>query len=82
MSIYIYIYTIIIIINSTTLCIKCKVTPYHLGKTCKEYYDYIHNPKCRYCHRQLLPSNKLDVCEDTECQTKLNLACTKILVYI
>ena len=62
-------------------CISCLSTPYHLGKTCEEYYDYINSKKCRYCKKELGQDNKLTdgACNDEECKKKFSISCKKVL---
>lgn len=78
MSIYnIYLFYCI----STNWCIKCKVKPYHLGKTCEEYENSLKQRKCRYCKSILEDQeSKCDICENNEeCSKKRNRSCNRIL---
>ena len=62
-------------------CISCFSTPYHLGKTCEEYYNYINSKKCRFCEKEIGQDNKLtdEVCNDEECKERFNVSCKKVL---
>jgi hypothetical protein len=37
---------------------SCQAIPYHLGKTCKEYKDYIKSKKCRFCNQKIKEDNR------------------------
>ena len=62
-------------------CISCLSTPYHLGKTCEEYNNYINTKICRFCHAEIGQDNKLTdgVCNDEECKERFNVSCKKVL---
>ena len=62
-------------------CISCLSTPYHLGKTCEEYYSYIHSKKCRFCLKEIGKNNKFadEVCNDEECKERFIVSCKKVL---
>jgi len=62
-------------------CISCGSTPYHLGKTCEEYYDDINSKKCRFCQNKIGENNKFtdEVCNDEECKERFNVSCKKVL---
>lgn len=74
MSIYIHNFRI-------NFCAKCRVTPYHLGKTCEQYKQYIHRIPCRFCDEELKngDNKELQVCKNEECQNKLKICCNKKL---
>lgn len=64
----------------TNWCIKCNVTPYHLGKTCEEYDAYIKLRKCRYCNNILEDQESIfDICNGKECKEKRKRSCKKKL---
>ena len=61
---------------------QCNAVPYHLGYTCKEYYDLIHSKRCRYCDTPIKENNRgpdADVCNESECRTKYLASCKKTL---
>ncbi|CAI2362857.1 unnamed protein product [Moneuplotes crassus] len=64
-------------------CIKCKVKPYHIGYTCKEYKKFKKGKKCRFCG-ELIPKSKKKkgafkkVCDNQECIDQINACCDKI----
>ena len=38
---------------SKVFCKSCKVEPYHIGKTCKQFEEYKGSNKCRFCLTKL-----------------------------
>eukprot|EP01096_Ripella_sp_DP13-Kostka_P006733 TRINITY_DN2430_c0_g1_i1.p1 TRINITY_DN2430_c0_g1~~TRINITY_DN2430_c0_g1_i1.p1 ORF type:complete len:685 (+),score=256.80 TRINITY_DN2430_c0_g1_i1:184-2238(+) len=34
---------------STVFCAQCNLTPYHIGKTCRQYVESLQSKKCRFC---------------------------------
>ena len=67
-------------------CTGCRVSPYHLGRTCAEHSEYQASRHCRYCAEQLGPdstdssmANGLAVCTAAACQTSKARACTTLL---
>ena len=62
-------------------CISCQSTPYHLGKTCEEYNNYINSKKCRFCQKEIDKNNMFAdrVCNDKECKERFIVSCKKVL---
>lgn len=62
-------------------CASCRVTPYHLGRTCEQHAEYQTSKHCRFCAEQLIPSksevlaNGLAVCKSATCQAMKKQAC-------
>ena len=66
----------------TVFCISCNLVPYHLGKTCKEYKDFINSKKCRYDNTVITSKTKSqngDICSNKECLEKYKISCKKKL---
>lgn len=38
---------------TTIFCSQCKISPYHLGKTCRQYIDSLQAKKCRFCGQRV-----------------------------
>lgn len=63
-------------------CVECKCMPYHLGKTCLEYKNFISSVKCRFCDKVIKNENKgpdNDVCNDPDCKERYTFCCKKVL---
>ena len=61
---------------------NCKAIPYHLGKTCEKYKDYIKSKKCRFCDQEIKEGNggpEDDVCNVNECRNRYKVVCKKQL---
>jgi len=58
------------------ICAKCKVEPYHLGKTCEEHQNFKKSKHCRYCQKVVHSSRP--VCKDPVCRARYRTACRKV----
>lgn len=64
-------------------CTKCKVEPYHLGKSCREYKKFKKAKKCRYCGEPVLKTKGKKgpfkyICEKQECIDKIGGSCDQV----
>ena len=70
---------------SKNFCSKCKVEPYHQGKTCEQHKEFKEARKCRYCWLQLTEPSLIanpafmDVCRAPACLENVKKSCEKIL---
>ena len=63
-------------------CVKCLAKPYHSGKTCEQYKNYIIAKRCRFCDNKIKNNNKGpddDVCNEKECIDRYSISCKKKL---
>ena len=63
-------------------CIKCKTSPYHIGKTCDEFKHFKKAEKCRFCQSEINDDNRghdNDVCNNPECEERYQISCKKKL---
>ena len=60
----------------------CQAIPYHLGKTCEEFKNFVKAKRCRYCDTEIKSNNRGpddDVCNDSDCRKRYMIACKKVL---
>ena len=63
-------------------CVQCLTKPYHLGKTCDEFKNYVKAKRCRYCDNKIKDNNKGqddEVCNEKECAERYLISCKKKL---
>ena len=63
-------------------CVSCFAKPYHLGKTCEEFKNYVQAKRCRFCDNKIKSNNKgpdEDVCNEKECTERYKIAGKKKL---
>ena len=63
-------------------CTKCLIIPYHLGKSCEQFKNFVSSIRCRYDNVVIGIDNKgpdLDVCSNEDCVIKFKDSCPKIL---
>lgn len=63
-------------------CTKCLIIPYHLGKSCEQFKNFVSSIRCRYDNVVIGVDNKgpdLDVCSNEDCVVKFKDSCPKIL---
>ena len=59
---------------SATFCAKCGVTPFHVGKQCRDGGYSTTAPRCRYCGNIAVQVDPV-VCDQEECQEKGQRCC-------
>ncbi len=67
---------------NTEFCSQCKVTPYHVDKTCEQFFDLQHSVCCRFCDVKLETNEEkaIRICNtNLDCQAKKKIANTTTL---